>query len=72
MSGAFSGDEAPSGVAADAFYGKGSSLGALLRILNDLPWHRRMPVGQESPHSSPRRQSSLSAALDGAPGLGFN
>lgn len=71
MSGAFSGDEAPSGVAADAFYGKGSSLGALLRILDDLPWHQRMPVGQESTHPSQRRQSSLPPALDGAPGLGF-
>ncbi len=37
MSGAFSGDEVPSGVAADAFYQKGSSLGSLLRILEDLP-----------------------------------
>ena len=71
MSGTFNGNEAPSGVAADAFYGKGSSLGALLRILDDLPWHERMPVGQESLHSSPRRQSSLSPALDGATGLDF-
>ena len=29
MSGAFSGNEVPSGVAADAYYNKGSSLGAL-------------------------------------------
>ena len=33
MSGAFSGSEVPSGVAADAFYQKGSSMGALLQIL---------------------------------------
>jgi CheY-like chemotaxis protein len=37
MSGAFHGDEVPSGVAADAFYQKGSSLGSLLRILGALP-----------------------------------
>jgi CheY-like chemotaxis protein len=37
MSGAFSGDEVPSGVAADAFYQKGSSIVALLRIMEALP-----------------------------------
>ena len=37
MSGSFSGDEVPSGVAADAFYQKGSSMGSLLRILGALP-----------------------------------
>jgi CheY-like chemotaxis protein len=36
MSGAFSGEEVPSGVAADAFYQKGSSMGALLRIIENL------------------------------------
>ena len=36
MSGAFSGDEVPSGVAADAFYQKGSSLGSLLKIMEAL------------------------------------
>src|SRR5580658_2050381 len=36
MSGAFSGNEVPSGVAADAFYQKGSSMGALLRIIESL------------------------------------
>ena len=36
MSGAFCGDEAPSGVAADAFYQKGSSLGYLLKIMESL------------------------------------
>ena len=38
MSGAFSGTEVPSGVAADAFYQKGSSMGALLRIIEALPY----------------------------------
>ena len=37
MSGAFSGDEVPSGVAADAFYQKGSSLGSLLMIIEAVP-----------------------------------
>jgi CheY-like chemotaxis protein len=37
MSGSFSGDEVPSGVAADAYYQKGSSVGALLRIMEALP-----------------------------------
>ena len=37
MSGSFSGNEVPSGVAADAFYQKGSSMGALLQIIEALP-----------------------------------
>ena len=41
MSGAFQGDEASSGVAARAFYQKGSSLASLLRILEALPGRRR-------------------------------
>ncbi len=41
MSGAFSGEEVPSGVAADAFYQKGSSMGALLQILGTLPQTER-------------------------------
>jgi CheY-like chemotaxis protein len=39
MSGAFHGDEVPSGVAADGFYQKGSSMGSLLRLMSGL--HRR-------------------------------
>jgi CheY-like chemotaxis protein len=46
MSGAFQGDEAPSGVAAGAFYQKGSSLGSLLRLLEALPLPERMPPSQ--------------------------
>jgi len=42
MSGAFSGNEVPSGVAADAFYQKGSSLASLLRVLATLPPVSRM------------------------------
>jgi CheY-like chemotaxis protein len=41
MSSSFSGNEAPSGVAADGFYQKGSSIGALLRILETLPQAER-------------------------------
>ena len=44
MSGAFCGDEVPSGVAADAFYQKGSSLGSLLRMIENLHWHERGPA----------------------------
>jgi len=36
MSGAFQGTEVPSGVAADAFFQKGSSVGCLLRILDSM------------------------------------
>jgi CheY-like chemotaxis protein len=41
MSGAFLGDEVPSGVAADGFYQKGSSTGSLLRIMSSLPRRER-------------------------------
>ena len=44
MSGAFLGNEVPSGVAADAFYQKGSSLGSLLMIISTLPQIERRPV----------------------------
>jgi CheY-like chemotaxis protein/Zn ribbon nucleic-acid-binding protein len=43
MSGSFSGNEVPSGVAADAFFQKGSSLGSLLKILEALPGMERRP-----------------------------
>jgi len=42
MSGSFLGDEVPSGVAADAFYQKGSSMGCLLRMLENLPQPQRI------------------------------
>jgi CheY-like chemotaxis protein len=45
MSGAFSGNEAPSGVPADGFFQKGSSIGSLLRIMGALPPRDRMPSG---------------------------
>jgi len=37
MSGAFSGDEASSGIAADAFSQKGRGAGSLLRVIRSLP-----------------------------------
>jgi CheY-like chemotaxis protein len=44
MSGAFCGNEAPSGVFADAFYQKGCGVSALLQILSALPqMTRRTP-----------------------------
>ena len=43
MSDAFCGDEVSSGVVADAFYQKGSSLGALLMIMGALPRTERHP-----------------------------
>jgi CheY-like chemotaxis protein len=51
MSGAFSGNEVPSGVAADAFYQKGSSMGALLQILGNL-------------HHAERRAASRTESTD--------
>jgi CheY-like chemotaxis protein len=47
MSGSFSGDEVPSGVAADGFYQKGSSIVALLRIMTSLP-HTDRPAPRPS------------------------
>jgi CheY-like chemotaxis protein len=45
MSGAFSGKEVPSGIPADAFYQKGSSMTALLHICRTLPqMNRRAPA----------------------------
>jgi len=41
MSGAFAGDEVPSGVPADGFFQKGSSTGALLQILTTVSRIRR-------------------------------
>jgi len=44
MSGAFSGDEVPSGVAADAFYQKGSGVRSLLKIIEGLAQPERLPT----------------------------
>jgi CheY-like chemotaxis protein len=52
MSGAFSGDEVPFGVAADAFYQKGSSVRSLLKIMGSLTPPKRMPA-QHQPSQHP-------------------
>jgi CheY-like chemotaxis protein len=60
MSGAFSGNEVPSGVAADAFYQKGSSMGALLRIIESLRLLGRrdpLPARSTAPLLIQRNQS---------------
>ena len=44
MSGAFSGDEVPSGVVADAFYQKGCGVRSLLRIIGGLAPPERLPA----------------------------
>src|SRR5579862_2018900 len=48
MSGAFSGDEVPSGVAADAFYQKGCGVRSLLRIIGGLVQPKRLPANQQT------------------------
>lgn len=54
MSGAFSGDEVPSGVAADAFYQKGSGVRSLLKIIDGLAEPKRLPTNLPAA-SSPLR-----------------
>jgi CheY-like chemotaxis protein len=49
MSGSFSGNEAPSGVAADGYYQKGSSIAALLRLMESLPQVERKAYPPTSP-----------------------
>jgi CheY-like chemotaxis protein len=44
MSGAFCGGEIPHGVAADAFYPKGSGVHSLLGMIETLPQGERMPL----------------------------
>ncbi len=44
MSGTFFGDEVPSGVAADAFYQKGSGVRSLLKIIEGLVQRERLPA----------------------------
>ena len=64
MSGAFCGNEVPSGVAADAFYHKGSSIGALLRIIDAMPHMERrasLPTGIEARQTQNLDQGSASS-----------
>jgi CheY-like chemotaxis protein len=52
MSGFFTGDEVPSGVAADAFFQKGSSIACLLRLLGNVQQKSRHSL-QNSTASAP-------------------
>jgi CheY-like chemotaxis protein len=52
MSGAFSGDEVPSGVAADNFYQKGSDIRALLKIIGEQTPPKRLAAIQPVPVAS--------------------
>ena len=61
MSGAFQGNEVPSGVLADAFYHKGSSMGSLLMILNSV--HHAGPRAAQSPEKSRTAESLRSSQL---------
>jgi CheY-like chemotaxis protein len=66
MSGAFSGDEVPSGVAADAFYQKGSGVRSLLKIMESLTPPKRMPARQPHP-SAPHWIQQDENDADGMP-----
>jgi CheY-like chemotaxis protein len=48
MSGAFCGDEVPSGLVADGFYQKGSSMGCLLRLMDSAPNSARVNQSQST------------------------
>ena len=67
MSGAFSGNEVPSGVPADAFYQKGSSPTALLQILKAPPRTKRpvpQPYRAPAPLSIQRNGNGLSGKAE--------
>ena len=68
MSGAFCGDEVPLGVAADAFYQKGSSVSALLKIIQSLP-QREYSVPQPCRVAASQRirRSQLDSSLEAGP-----
>ena len=50
MSGAFSGNEVPDGVTADAFYAKGNGVAVLVKAIESLPFANRQSY--EGPESS--------------------
>ena len=67
MSGAFSGNEVPSGVPADAFYQKGSSPTALLQILKAPPRMKRPvphPYHAPAPLSIQRNGNGVSGKAE--------
>ena len=65
MSGAFSGDEVPSGVVADAFYQKGSGVRSLLMIIGGLAYPKRLPDNQPSASAPLRIQRNGNDASGG-------
>jgi hypothetical protein len=58
MSGAFSGDGIPPGVAADAFYGKGTNVGSLLQIVEAMTHPKRLPSLRHPSRSAPHLDSA--------------
>jgi CheY-like chemotaxis protein len=62
MSGAFSGDQVPSGVTADAFFQKGCDFGSLLKMMKSLPPPERwaqQPDSAPAPVRIPRSKGRL-------------
>ncbi len=53
MSSAFSGDNVPPGIVADAYYEKASNLNSLLRIMNTLTYAQRPPAFRVSSTNAP-------------------
>jgi CheY-like chemotaxis protein len=53
MSSAFSGGDIPTGVAADAFYQKATSIVLLLRLMEQTASQERLPVGRRNGDSAP-------------------
>jgi DNA-binding NarL/FixJ family response regulator len=49
MSGAFSGNQIPCGVAADAFYEKGNGVAVLLKVIESLPFTSRQSFEAPEP-----------------------
>jgi CheY-like chemotaxis protein len=66
MSGAFSGNEVPSGVAADAFYEKGSDIRSLLEIVGGLTRPEELPANRPASSASLWAQRDVSDT-DGRP-----
>jgi len=65
MSGAFAGDEVPSGVAADGFFQKGSSTGVLLQILTTVRIKRQNPLPSSAASQVPIQRIESSSSSDG-------
>ncbi len=66
MSGAFSGDQVPPGVAADAYYAKGTNLTVLLETLRDLATTRPREAGYPVDTSTPLWISLNGESIDEA------